>query len=157
MSRPVSSLLRDGENDLQSWDSETKARCHGLVDVKTKSSQDWMGIFNERHLVKYARWAALYDVPVVVFFTLVDEDTETVGTDSFVVEIPPFDEYEQYYRHYAKDGVDAHFYLDSTDTIVDDCPIVKRTFGANDANRVVVCDENHYQSLEYLSYLLSRS
>jgi len=201
MSRPVSSLLRDDDNDLQSnyklhdigeayltewlqsrgyyveqwgldnredtdtlqyddrmdirvWDSETKVKCHGLVDVKTKSSHDWLGIFNERHLVKYARWAALYDVPVVVFFTLVDTDHDTVGDETFIVEIPPFDGYEQYYRHYTKNGVDAHFYMDSTDSIVNDCPVVKRTFGADDANTVVVCDESHYQSLQYFEHVL---
>ena len=138
-------LIYDDKMDLRVWDTEARISCLCVTDVKTKSTKDWLGIFNQRHLVKYTKWADLYDVPVFVYFTLVNTDDDTVGAENFFVPVEVWDGYEKYVKHYQKDGPFADFYIEDTDLIAEECPYVDRTFGANDHNRVVVIDDNHYE------------
>ena len=144
-------LIYDDKMDLRIWNDEGHIDCRGICDIKTKSSERWLGIFNERHLVKYTKWADLYDVPVFVFFTLVDKDANEVGSESFVVPITPWDGYEKYVKHYQKSGPNANWYMDDTRTIAEECPYVERTFGADDSNRVVVIEEDHYKDWHWVS------
>lgn len=118
----------------------------GICDVKTKSSKDWMGIFNLRHLAKYTYWADVYDVPTFLFFTTVDMENETIGEQSFVTPIETWDYYDEYLKHYDRE---TDYFIDTTE-IVDDCHYVERTFGANDNNAVVVIDEDHRYDLDWI-------
>lgn len=147
-------LIYDDKMDLRIWDTDGYIDLRGITDIKTKSSERWLGIFNERHLVKYTKWADIYDCPVFVFFTLVDRDNERVGHQNIVVPIEPWQNYKQYVKHYQKSGPNAGFFLDNTSTIVDDCPFVERTFGAGDKNRVVVIDDEHYHGWDWVESAL---
>lgn len=149
-------LIYDDKMDLRVWNSEAQISCVGIGDIKSKSSEQWLGIFNERHLVKYTKWADLYDVPVFVFFTLVNKDEDEVGSESFFVPIEPWDGYEKYVKHYQKEGPNEHFFLDDTSQISEECPYVDRTFGADDHNRVVVIDEDHYEDWSWFESAVER-
>ena len=143
-------LTYDDKMDLRIWGEDGNIDLRGVCDIKSKSSERWLGLFNERHLVKYTNWADMYDVPVFVFFTLVDMDEDEVGRTNVVVPIEPWDGYEKYVKHYQKSGPNANFYLDTTSQIAEECPYVDRTFGANDNNRVVVIDESYYQGWDWV-------
>jgi hypothetical protein len=54
-------------------------------------------------------------------------------------------------KHYQKSGPNANWYLDDTRTIAEECPYVERTFGADDSNRVVVIEEDHYKDWHWVS------
>jgi hypothetical protein len=143
-------LIYDNKMDVRIWNTDGLIDLRGICDIKSKSSEDWLGIFNERHLVKYTRWADIFDVPCFVFFTIVNKDENEVGEQSFVVPIQPFDGYEKYVKHYQKSGPNADFYLDDTSTIAEDCFYVDRTFGADDHNQVVVIEEDHYKDWNWV-------
>lgn len=119
----------------------------GVCDVKTKANRDWLGIFNLRHLAHYAHWAEEYDVPVFLYFTMVDMDAEKVGEENIIIPIEPFDHYYDYVRHFDHDNDD---YIDVVGRISEDCPIAKRAFGAPDGNPVVVIDEDHFHDFDYV-------
>lgn len=121
-------------------------KLRGVCDIKTKSSESWMGIFNLRHLAHYAHWSAEYDVPVFLYFSLVDTEKQSVGETTDVVPIEPWDGYEHYVDHYNRN---SSYQIDTTD-IVDDCPYVERTFGADDGNPVVVIDDDHCEGFEWI-------
>lgn len=125
-----------------------------LVDIKTKSApswSSWKGCFNLRHMVHYAAWADHYDVPVFVYFCKVDTDDEIVGGEEFVTPIYPFERLDEYVEHYDRDTVE---HIDTT-AIVEDCPYVSRTFGADDGNAVIVIDEEYRYPTEWLFEILS--
>lgn len=139
-------VIFDNKMDLRMWDDDTLV---GICDIKTKSSMSWMGKFNLRHLAHYAHWADEYDVPVFVYFTIVDVDEETVGDTNIVLPIEPWDGYEEYVRHYTREGDDEYYYIETTG-IEDECPYVQRSFGAQDDNIVVVTDDEYYKGFEWV-------
>lgn len=57
-----------------------------LVDVKTKSSPKWMGMFNLRHYKDYYEHAVEGGLPTFVIMFLVDGDDDAIY-DEFVFEI----------------------------------------------------------------------
>lgn len=125
----------------------------GVVDVKTKSNDEWMGKFNLRHLVHYAEWSRQYDVPVFIFMTMVDTDAQAVGEQSFLAPIPG-----DWDWHILKDHFDGKVDLsyggmkDNART----CSIVKRTFRAQDGNLVVnIKDEYKYNFDWFVEEVLS--
>lgn len=118
----------------------------GVCDVKTKSSESWLGIFNLRHLAHYSHWADVYDAPVFIFFTLVEPEEERVGEESFIVPVEEWDGYDKYVRHFDHDN---DFYINTKD-IADECPYVDRSFGADDGNPVVVIEDEQRYSFDWL-------
>lgn len=119
----------------------------GVCDIKTKANPNWLGIFNLRHLAHYAHWANEYDVPVFLYFTLVDMESEKVGEKNILVEVPAFDNYYDYVRHFDRD---SDYSFDVMGHIADDCPIVQRAFRAPDGNPVVGLHEDAYQDFDYV-------
>lgn len=119
----------------------------GICDIKTKANPDWLGTFNLRHLAHYAYWADNYEVPVFLYFTLVDMDAEKVGEKNIVVEVPAFDNYYDYVMHFDHD---EDYSFNVMADIADDCPIVDRAFRAPDGNPVVSLDESAYNDFDYL-------
>lgn len=119
----------------------------GVCDIKTKSNPDWLGVFNLRHLSHYAYWADNYDVPVFLYFTLVDMDAETVGEKNIFVEVPAFDNHYDYVMHFDRD---SDYKMDVMSHITSDCEIVDRVFRAPDGNPVVSLDSNYYQDFDYV-------
>jgi hypothetical protein len=137
------------QSDKAGYIDEDEWRLRGIVDVKTKSSEDWLGKFNLRHLAHYAEWADHYDVPVFLYFTLVDADAEEVGEKNIMVEIPSEWSWETLVDHYDRDTE----YDLSYGELKDDartCSIVKRTFRAPDGNLVVTVDEDAYNDFDYI-------
>ena len=126
-------------------------KLRGIVDVKTKSSTDWMGKFNLRHLSHYAEHAAFYEergVPTFLYFTMVDVDEETVGEENLLVPIPTDWEWERMVDHYDPNQDFSLTYGEAKDT-ARTCPIVKRTFRAPDGNLVVDTDEEYHDNFDY--------
>jgi len=116
-----------------------------LVDVKSKSSQSWMGKMNLRHLVNYAEWARRYDVPVFVYFTIVDTDSETVGDENVLIPIEPFERLDEYLEHFNRN---TNNHIEWRD-IVDDCDRVTSTFKYRDGNAVIEFDEEYYENFDW--------
>lgn len=125
--------------DVDQW------QLRGLVDVKSKRSEDWLGVLNLRHFAHYAEWARKYDVPVFIYFTLVDMDEEEVGDENILVEVEPFDRLDEYVEHF---GSRSNTRLDWS-AITDDCEIVERTWSHRDGNAVVKLDESAYQDFDW--------
>jgi len=120
----------------------------GVVDVKTKANPDWLGVLNLRHLAHYAEHAAEYDVPVFLYFTMVDMDTETVGERNILVPVPTDWEYEVIADHFDRD---TGFSLgwDELKATAATCPVVDRVFRAPDGNPVVKTDDSTYKDFEW--------
>lgn len=119
----------------------------GVTDIKTKANPNWLGVFNLRHMAHYAYWADNYDVPVFLYFTLVDMEDEMVGEENILVEVPAFDNYYDYVMHFDHDE-DYSFNVMSH--IADDCDIVDRAFRAPDGNPVIALDDSAYRDFDYV-------
>jgi hypothetical protein len=117
----------------------------GVVDIKTKANEDWLGVLNLRHLVHYAEWAEQYDVPVFLYFTMVDMDAERVGERNILVPVEPWDHFDAYSGHFDRD-TDEHTNWSS---VTEDCPYVSRSFRAPDGNPVVQIDEDYYHDFDW--------
>lgn len=134
------------EESVDEWE------LRGVVDVKTKSNSDWMGKFNLRHLAHYAEHATHYDsldVPVFLYFTMVDIEEERVGEENVLIPISGDWEWEPLVEHYDRDSDYNLSYGELKDT-ARTCPMVKRTFRAPDGNLVVTMDEDYYNNFDYL-------
>lgn len=119
----------------------------GIVDVKSKSSEDWLGICNVRHLAHYADHAETYDaIPTLIYFTMVDTETETVGDRNIVVRVPTDWDYKRVIDHYNHDIQLP--YDELTDT-VNESAAVDRVFRAPDGNTVVAFDQSVWRDMEY--------
>jgi hypothetical protein len=122
----------------------------GLVDVKTKSNDDWMGKFNLRHLVHYTEQAAEHMCPAYVYMTMVDADAEQVGSNHFVTPITADWPWERLGDHYDPDSSISLSYGELKDH-VRECPMVKRTFRAPDGNLVVTVADDHRNTFEWFT------
>jgi len=143
--------LNAGVEPEESRVSTDEWKLRGIVDVKTKSSTDWMGKFNLRHLSHYAEHAAFYEeygVPTFLYFTMVDVEEETVGEENLLVPIPTDWEWEPLVDHYDPNQDFSLSYGECKDT-ARTCPIVKRTFRAPDGNLVVTTDEDYHDNFDY--------
>lgn len=96
----------DGEDGLiYSDEMDFEIRWNGkpvaLLDVKSKSSQKWMGWFNERHYESYYEWAEELDVPVFVAMFHVqtapsgDDEEIELATGEFVFEVGVGEKYDR--------------------------------------------------------------
>jgi len=133
-------------DDFSQFEWELK----GIGDVKTKSSSSWLGKFNLRHLAHYAQHAAAYDVPVFVYFTLIDEDNESVGEEEYIGEVPTDWNYEAVAAHF--DG-DEMLYEETKEAVLESDAIYS-AFKAFDGNTVIEMDPDHLQDpTEYLENL----
>jgi hypothetical protein len=132
----------------------------GVADVKTKTNEDWFGVFNLRHLTHYSQWADWYgadsgsasppaesdnstdeNVPVFIYFTMVDNENKRVHAPNGLVEIPSNWDFAALADHYDRDSDFSLSYQELTDHATN-CPIVGRAFTAPDRNVVVsVADE----------------
>lgn len=129
-------LVFDDKLDLKLHKSD---ELQAIVDIKTKSSESWMGCFNARHLVKYARQADEHDVPVFVWMTIVDVDAERVGESQFAHRIDTAWDYDRYTAHYSDE---SDFYTDVVGYIHQDYDAAARSFSAYDGNAVIALDES---------------
>jgi len=152
--------LNAGVEPEESRVSTDEWKLRGIVDVKTKSSTDWMGKFNLRHLSHYAEHAAFYEeygVPTFLYFTMVDVEEETVGEENLLVPIPTDWEWEPLVDHYDPNQDFSLSYGECKDSLsygeckdtARTCPIVKRTFRAPDGNLVVTTDEDYHDNFDY--------
>jgi hypothetical protein len=76
-----------------------------IIDVKTKSSNKWMGTFNKRHYTHYYGHAAEYDVPVFVVMFHLDYRSDTIH-DEFTFEIGRDVKGKRVYESDKSDAVD---------------------------------------------------
>lgn len=132
--------------DREEWD------LRGVVDVKTKANPDWLGVLNLRHLAHYAEHAAAldqYDVPVFLYFTMVDMDTETVGERNIIVPVPTDWPFETVAKHFDRDSGRSIGWPRLKDMVAE-CSIVDRTFRAPDGNPVVQTDEDAWLDFEWV-------
>jgi hypothetical protein len=118
----------------------------GVIDVKSKTNSDWFGICNLRHYIHYAEWAREYDVPVFIYFTMVDTDAESVGEQNVLVPIKPFEHLDTYADHYDRD---SSFSMDNLYDIEDDSPQIERAFRAPDGNVVVKFEERLWENFDW--------
>lgn len=138
-----------GLEPLPERTSVNKWELRGIVDVKTKSSESWMGKFNLRHLCHYAEHAAAFSVPTFLYMTMVDMDEEQVGEENVLVPIPTDWDYEQLVEHYDPNHDRTMTYGECKDT-ARTCPMVERTFRAPDGNLVVDISDEHKYNFNYL-------
>jgi len=54
------------------------------IEVKTKEAEEWFGRCNLRHYREYVNFTNEVDVPVFIWFALVNEDTSFVHREAFV-------------------------------------------------------------------------
>jgi hypothetical protein len=121
----------------------------GVVDVKTKANQDWMCAFNIRHFAHYAHWADTYDVPVFVYFTMVDMDDERVGEQNVLVPVSTDWNYEVAQDHFdTSDPVTLDW--PTLKDVTSDATIADRVSRAPDGNPVVWTDEDEWRNFDYL-------
>jgi len=54
------------------------------VEVKAKTDPEWFGRCNLRHFREYVQFARDTDVPVFIWFALIDEDDDQLHRDAFI-------------------------------------------------------------------------
>lgn len=127
-------------------------QCRALIDVKTKSSEEWMCVTNLRHLAHYAEWANehwAWDIPTAIYFTMVDMDSETVGERNIFVPIPHEWQWEDLVLHYDPDE-DYSVSWPNRKKLAESVPIVKEAFPAPDGNDVVRFREDAYENFDWV-------
>lgn len=124
------------EFDVATW------KCRGVVDVKTKSNEDWFGVLNLRHLAHYGHWAHEYsgaDIPVGIFFTMVDMDSETVGERNAMIPAPTDWDWLTVMEHFDPNS-DVTLDYPTLKEKAAESIAVERVFRAPDGNPVVRLD-----------------
>ena len=137
----------------------------GYIEIKTKQDPEWFGRVNLRHLREYVNFANEVDVPVFLWFALVDDD-DTIPMvhregflevedmdqiDGDVVEVS--DETVVFHAedlHSVDDGLVAVEGSDiievrARDTVVDEIPNVH-------GNRVVELNDDEFRSFPHFMY-----
>jgi len=143
----VSYTVGDGEvNPTESESWKLKAVC----DVKTKANEDWLCAFNVRHFAHYAEWADAYDVPVFVYFTHVDMDSETVGDRNIFVPMTTDWNYALVADHFDPD-VSTSLDWPDLKAEVSASQIVDRVSRAPDGNPVVWTDESEWYNFNWFA------
>ncbi len=74
-------LTFDDKADLKIYDNNDLVL---IIEVKSKSSKDWFGIFNQRHFKDYLKIKKEYNTEVYVYMTLVDEDKKAITKDAYI-------------------------------------------------------------------------
>jgi hypothetical protein len=128
------------EEDGDRW------KLRGVIDVKSKTNEDWFGICNLRHYIHYAEWARRYDVPVFIYFTMVDMDAESVGEKNVLVPIKPFEGMDEYVNHYDRD---SSYKMENVYDIEQDSGQIERAFRAPDGNIVVKFEESLWENFDW--------
>lgn len=121
----------------------------GVVDIKTKASESWFGRFNLRHLAHYTEWADHYTVPTLVYMTMVDEESCSVGEKDFLLPITTDWDYKTLVDHYDNDSVTQLTYGEIKD-VARECDIVERVFRAPDGNLVLETEPKKYKDFNWL-------
>lgn len=119
-------------------------KLRAVADVKTKTNEDWMCAFNVRHFAHYAEWSELYGVPVFVYFTMVDEEDETVGEENILVPITTDWDWE-----YVKENEKTMDWMDLQQA-TNEARIVDRVSRAPDGNPVLWVDDDEYRTFNWL-------
>ncbi|WP_226041144.1 hypothetical protein [Natrinema sp. DC36] len=143
-------VAADGGLISEHVEGEREYDLKGVCDIKTKANPDWLGKFNLRHLTHYSYWAEAYDVPVFLYFTLVDLESEEVGERNIIMEVPHDWYWGELARHYDSDD-DLRLTYGECKDAARDCPLVDRTFRAPDGNLVVSTNEDLYDNLDYIT------
>jgi hypothetical protein len=148
----------DGQDAPEKWPSETALvpkryiyndnewKLRGVIDVKSKTNEDWFGICNLRHYIHYAEWARRYDVPVFIYFTMVDMEAESVGKKNVLVPIEPFGGLDDYVEHYDRD---SSYKMENVYDIEQDSHQIERAFRAPDGNVVVKFEESLWENFDW--------
>jgi len=154
-------LYGDGPDLAVYHDDELVA----YMEIKTKESQEWFGRCNKRHFTEYVAFTDAVDVPVYIWFGLVDADTgickrdafiEVTDTDQVTGSVTMDTETEYVFLKSAIEHVDSttndellkvsHGDIENIkrgDMIVDTIPNVH-------GNTVVCLDENQFRSVPYV-------
>jgi hypothetical protein len=70
--------------DLAVYDDEDAEDPLAFIEIKTKEDEDWFGRCNLRHYREYVNFSNEIDVPVFIWFALLDSETNVVHRDAFV-------------------------------------------------------------------------
>jgi|APHM01.1.fsa_nt_gi hypothetical protein len=161
-------VMGDGP-DLRVYDEED-GDLLGYVEIKTKESAEWFGRCNRRHFNEYVNHENEVDVPVFIWFALVDADDNVCKRDGFF-RVEDTDQIEGEVRVqtqyvFEKDDLQDVTTTDDGrkmvkidhsdivnvergDQIVDSIPEVH-------GNEVVCLDENQIRSTPYILDLLDK-
>jgi len=136
------------------------------IEVKSKESPEWFGRCNRRHYEEYCEFAKSVDVPVFIWFALVDMDTDTLQREAFVevedadqiggrvwdvtTESVVFDRGDAYSvgeELTAVNGEDI-MQVENDTVLVDGIPSVH-------GNDVIELNDKHFRSWEYVQTCLN--
>lgn len=70
--------------DIAIYDSEDDSDPVAYIEIKVKTDPAWFGRCNLRHFGEYCSFSGEVDVPVFIWFALVDEDDEQIHREAFV-------------------------------------------------------------------------
>ena len=140
--REDDSVLGDDKMDLKVREQPSNppmdsGSLAGLMEVKTKRSEDWFGVVNRHHFRKYLARVHEHDVPGFIYMSLLDDDEESIVRDTFI-EVEPWeygDVLAGEYPFYEPSGA-TQFLRDN----IDRHSLVERTFRAPDGQQVVMLD-----------------
>ena len=137
-------VLGDDKMDLKAYetvlddDRIVPAALRALVEVKVKSNDEWFGIINKHHFIKYLLQVHAHDVPAFIYMTVADEDDESITQETWI----PIQEWDELQR--VLDGSYDYYEPSAADQFLDDQiethPQVDYIFRAPDGNIVVELD-----------------
>jgi len=134
------------------------------IEIKSKESQEWYGRCNRRHFDEYVNFANEVDVPVFIWFALVDSENNACLRDDFF-EVDGVDQIEgkvvqpgtelvfdkDQIEPVNTDGDREIVMINSRDIInMDNGDQVTETIPAVHGNQVVCLDEDQMRSTAYI-------
>lgn len=108
----------------------------GYIEVKCKTDPEWFGRCNLRHFKEYVNFSNEVDVPVFIWFALVERESPVIHREAFV-EVEDTDQIDSDIVDITDD--DVVFYRDDIKVVDDDGGLV--TVAAEDIVNVRTHDE----------------
>jgi len=148
--------------DLVVYDEEEGEKL-AYIEIKCKEKEQWFGRCNRRHFNEYVNVANEVDVPVFIWFALLDTDEQTLLRDGFF-EVEDTDQidgeiksdteyvfYEEDLQEVTETDVGQVLKVRHTDLInIDRGDQIVDTIPAVHGNEVVCLDEDQIRSTPYI-------
>jgi len=153
-------LFGEGPDKEITYNGETVA----FIEVKSKEQAEWFGRCNLRHFKEYVNFSNEVDVPVMIWFGLVDaednickrsgffevEDTDQIDGDAQSVETE-YAFYESDLEHVSETNGETVLKVSHSDIInISPGDQIVETIPAVHGNEVVCLDENQLRSTPYI-------
>jgi len=151
--------------DLAVYENEGDEEPIAYIEIKTKEDPEWFGRLNLRHFHEYVNFSNEQDVPVWLWFALVDSDTETIHRTAWLqvqhtdqIDGRVTDATDETMAFYEEDmrsveDADGLCCIDGSDIVgVRNDEVIVDFLPSIHGNDVVQLNDNHFRSFGHFLY-----